>query len=96
MISEELYNRKKELIDVFYSTVSDVNFCTPEIVDLIRKDKYVVELSHGYSSVFGHQYGVTVVNSETKKKCSDLSDSFIDSSAKMALKKAMEYIETLK
>lgn len=71
------------------------NICTPEALDVFKKGHYAIELSYGYSWLFKHSYGVTVIDLRTKKNRNDLSRCFIDDCKEIAHREAVDYINNL-
>lgn len=79
---------KQSLKTQFKEAVKGTNFMTPDIIEYIKIDNGVVELSKGKGIFSDTIYGVTVVR--YGKKNSNLSNCFTK------ISDARDYIETLK
>lgn len=86
---------RQELELEFKRIVGADNFMTPVIIDYFERGSYIIELSTGHGKFCGlYCYGVTIADTNTRKHLIDLSKSFSSSSKEIALKDAMEYINS--
>lgn len=86
---------RQELELEFKRIVGGDNFMTPVIIDYFERGSYIIELSTGHGKFCGlYCYGVTIADTKKREHLVDLSKSFSSSSKEIALKDAMEYIDS--
>ena len=86
---------RQELELKFKGIVGGDNCMTPVIIDYFERGSYIIELSTGNGKFCGlYCYGVTIADTKTRKHLIDLSNSFSSPSKEIALKDAMEYIDS--
>lgn len=85
----------ENLSEIFQSILPGKNFMTPIVEGYFKRGTLICELSTGSSFLGLHGFGVTIVDSFTRKRCIELDQSFCDTNKETARKMAMDYIDSL-